>query len=161
MKEMKEIKLNEKKLRKLFSVQVNKKKYDSWRNSTFYSKMGGLYGLMIGADRKREINVKIRFKIDLPLVILRDVVNELKHKYEETHNPHSVSRGFYGSEFKDSWIMAFDRNNTDQEAKEYCKTIKREVENEVLEILKTVIKEIDFEIWDDEFRELKRLGVIF
>ena len=149
--------INEKKLNKLFSVQVTKRKYDGWKHSPLFEKMGGLYGLCIGADKKREITVKIRFKMDLPWVIFDEVRKKLRDEYETVDKCKVTD--YWLTEFQRSWIQDF-RGEVDQEAKEYCKRIREEIKEEIREILKEVIEETDFEIWNTEFEELKDLGVI-
>ncbi|RLI74000.1 hypothetical protein DRP04_15195 [Archaeoglobales archaeon] len=161
------MKLNEKKLRKLFSVRVSARKYNGWRKSPMFSKLGGLYGLMIGAKFMREITAKVLLRDILPYEVCERTLEDLKGKGYEIESK-SVIRGGdkYHWEYATYYTVREFDGRTDDEikarAKEFCKKLKEEISEEVMESLKTVIEELyEYrDIYDDVFDELEKIGVL-
>jgi len=130
--------------KKPFVVTVTTLKYNGWRSGEMYRKMGGLWGLCIGADRTRVIKVKVRIKRWVPWSITDKALNELErwHDFEKvspaTINGGSPYRSDYAIKEQVTKLRSYDKEEQKREIKELCKDIKGETE----EIMREVFEEI-------------------
>jgi len=154
--------INPKKVRKLFTVSVTKRRYTEWRRTAFAEKMGGLYGLAIGAQRKRVITTRIKISIKCPTTVLSDVAKSLEAAGYERQPLHTGWR-YYSDGFVKVDVVDFSGRTDeeiDRQATEYCKQVKEETVEEVTKIFVEALETFDPEVWGEEAEELMELGVL-
>ena len=126
--------------KKPFSVTVTAAKYDSWRSGEMYHKMGGLWGLCIGANKMRIIKAKVRIKRWVPWFITDKALNKLEewHDFEKvrpaTINGGSPYRSDYALKEIEIELNSFDKEERARQVKEICKDIKKEIEEVVHQV---------------------------
>ena len=126
--------------KKPFAVSVTVAKYNGWRSGEMYRKMGGLWGLCIGADRTRSIKVKVRIKRWVPWFVTDKVLDELEqwHDFEKvfpaTINGGSPYRPVHVVQEQVIKLSSYDKEEQKREVKELCKDIKEETEEIVHEV---------------------------
>ena len=160
-----EYKIDSKRIRKLFIVRVSARRYEGWRHSPHYKKLGGLYGLMIGARFKREITAKVFFKDIMPDELYNEVIDRLEERGYEIEPMRRLKPEYHLCYAVYTTIEEF-RGNTDKEitakAKQFCKELKESIANEVVEVIHEVLEHFieQEDIYEDVIDELKKLRII-
>lgn len=125
--------------KKPFTVTVTAAKYNGWRSGELYQKLGGLYGLCIGADRVRRIKTTVKIKDWVPWLVMEEVINTLERYDFEIVTPGVIrAESPYWSKHATKeavvHLSSYDKEEQKKEAKELCKEVKKETEEIVQEI---------------------------
>jgi len=136
-------KLDGRKIRKWFIVRVNAKKYEGWRYSPYYKKLGGLYGLLVGARFKREITAKILFKDTMPYELYEMVISRLEDRGYEIESMGKLDPRYHVRYAVFRTVEEF-KADTDEEitakAKQFCRELKESIANEVAEVIRETVE---------------------
>lgn len=112
-------------MKKGISVYVTMRKYTEWRQNYLFTTLGGLLGLMIGADHKRIVRIKV--SIDKHTLSPRELRKVEKALEDEGFNiiPHrNPNKTVYIKED----VINFNSKPTNSEIKMKSREIKKEYE---------------------------------
>ncbi len=127
-----------------FAVSVTAAKYNGWRSGEMYRKMGGLWGLCVGADRTRIIKVRVRIKRWVPRFIADKALDELEQWHDFEKIIPGVIKG--GSPYYADYaikeqvikLSSYDKEEQKREVKELCKNIKEETKDITCEVFEEI-----------------------
>jgi len=121
-----------------FQVSVSMRKYTSWRRHPWFPTMGGLLGLALGANRKRELTVKVRVNRE---IVLNDYARNqrlreflLDNGFEERWNSRVHPR-WAGTYYVLEDIYEFTKEPSREEVREACRAIREEWKREIAKVL--------------------------
>ena len=132
--------------KKSFVVTVTAAKYSGWRSGEMYRKMGGLWGLCVGADRTRIIKIRVRIKRWVPWFIADKALDELEqwHDFEKiipgVINGGSPYYADYAIKEQVIKLSSYDKEEQKREVKELCENIKEEIEDIMREVFEGIGK---------------------
>lgn len=138
--------------KKPFTVRVTAAKYNGWKSGPIFERIGGLYGLCIGAGRMYRIKTTVKIKDWVPMDIKDKVLDELERWRDfEIVTPGVIKAGSpYWSKHavKEEVIHLSSYNKEEQkkEAKEICQRTKADIE-EVMEEIFEDVGEFEPEDW--------------
>jgi len=127
-----------------FAVSVTAAKYNGWRSGEMYQKAGGLWGLCIGADRMRNIKVKVRIKRWVPWSVSDDVLEELEmwHDFEKIFSGVMNSNSPYLPDYAMKEAVIELRGDNEEEQKQEIKRVCEDIKKETIEIVEEIFNEI-------------------
>jgi len=129
--------------KKPYSIRVTASKYSGWQEGEIYRKIGGLYGLCIGADKMYRIKTVIQFPYWVPM----DIRDKALDKLEKWGDFEVVSGAIRpGSRFWSRYavkeeiirLSSYDKEKQKAEKKEICQNTKTAVE----ELMKEIFEQI-------------------
>ena len=138
-----------------FTVRVSVKKYEGWRRHPYYTTMGGLWGLCVGAPMKREVTVKICIN-QSKLWDVQDVPytfwSELDRLMELHFDPHYEKVESNTSPFWLCYISTEIHDFGRKPTKEDIKKLRKEYKKWAEEVM---VKKIIPELIEDEYLEVR------
>ena len=128
-----------------FAVNVTAAKYNGWRSGEIYQKAGGLWGLCTGADRMRNIKVKVRIKKWVPFSVSDDVLEELEkwHDFEKIFSGRLNSSSPYLPDYAIKKTVIELRSDNEEEQKEEIKRVCEKIKKETIETVEEIFNDID------------------
>jgi len=126
-----------------FAVSVTAAKYNGWRSGEIYQKAGGLWGLCIGADRMRNIKVKVRIKRWVPWSVSDDVLEELEkwHDFEKIFSGVMNSNSPYLPDYAIKETVIELHSDNEEEQKQEIKRVCEDIKKETIEIVEEIFNE--------------------
>jgi len=126
-----------------FAVSVTAAKYNGWRSGEMYQKAGGLWGLCIGADRMRNIKVKVRIKRWVPWSVSDDVLEELEkwHDFEKIFSGVMNSNSPYLPDYAIKETVIELHSDNEEEQKQEIKRVCEDIKKETIEIVEEIFNE--------------------
>ena len=122
---------------KPYVVRVSARRYTDWKKSSFFPVMGGLYGLMVGADYKRVFTISVGIKFDVEWSLKEEIRKILRDfmDFEECRQTIKASSP-YIEVWRKEELYDFGHEPSKEEIAKVKRSLKWETEREIKDYLK-------------------------